>query len=115
MNILNNMPREISEEQLRAHLAIRQYGSFLLTDAIRPALEDPLPPRQGWRRKTFRQDGLSFPLLVAAASQEVLFELFLALLDPLGNEVDVVVEASHGQGDGHTDGNDILGSSLTLP
>ena len=34
------------------------------------------------------------PVLMAAASHEILFELFMELLEPLGDEVDVVLETS---------------------
>ena len=35
------------------------------------------------------------PVLSAAVSREKLFDVFLALLEPLGEEVDVVLETSH--------------------
>lgn len=41
------------------------------------------------------RSGLEVPVLVAAVSRENLFELFLALLEPLGEVVDVVLETSH--------------------
>ena len=44
------------------------------------------------------------PVLMAAASKEQLFEVFMDLLDPLGSEVDVVLETSHNrQSRGHVD------------
>src|SRR5690606_9274595 len=44
------------------------------------------------------------PVLMASASNEILFELFMDMLDPLGMEVDVVLETSHArQGGGHDD------------
>jgi hypothetical protein len=41
---------------------------------------------------------------MASASHETLFELFVELLEPLGNVVDVVLETSHArEGNGHVD------------
>ena len=41
---------------------------------------------------------------MASASREVVFELFMDLLEPLGGELDVVLETSHSrQGGGHVD------------
>ena len=38
---------------------------------------------------------MTIPLLIAAASSEILFDLFLDLLKPLGETCDVVLESSH--------------------
>ena len=44
------------------------------------------------------------PVLMGAATREKLFDVFLDLLDPLGFEVDVVLETSHNRSSGgHTD------------
>jgi hypothetical protein len=44
------------------------------------------------------------PVLAAAVSREKLFDIFLALLAPLGDAVDVVLETSHhSNGAGHKD------------
>ncbi len=40
---------------------------------------------------------------MAAASRERLFDLFIELIDPLGDVVDVVLETSHHGGNGHQD------------
>jgi hypothetical protein len=76
---------------------VDRYGSFWLTDAIRPAPTVPVVPRQGYRVETYRDPKANFqvPVLAAAVSREKLFETFLALLDPLGDLVDVVLETSH--------------------
>ncbi len=57
----------------------------------------PVVPRQGYRVETYRDPKANFqvPVLAAAVSREKLFETFLALLDPLGDLVDVVLETSH--------------------
>jgi len=97
---------QLSEEQLEAHLRVARYGGFRLTDAIRPSYDLQVIPQQGYRHD-FYQDEESksrVPVVMAAASNERLFELFMDLLDPLGSEVDVVLETSHTRdGGGHED------------
>jgi len=52
-------------------------------------------------------------VLMAAASKDELFDLFLSMLDPLGDEVDVVLETSHDRGKkGH---NDLYREHIDLP
>lgn len=87
----------MSDNKLAAHLQIDRYGDFLLTDAIRPSPDLQVIPRQGYRIGTYRENGgkLKIPVLAAAVSKEQLFDLFLDLLDPLGEVVDVVLETSH--------------------
>ncbi len=87
----------ISEEQLEAHLRVSRYGNFLLTDAIRPSYDLQVVPRQGYRHDRYNpNDGQpAIPVLMAAATREILFELFMDLIDPLGPVVDVVLETSH--------------------
>jgi hypothetical protein len=96
----------VNPDRLAAHLQTNRYGDFTLTDAIRPGSEVPLRPREGYRVEVFR-DGrakLRLPMLSAAVSAEKLFETFLALLEPLGEVVHVVLESSHGAvSDRHTD------------
>ena len=84
------------------NLSIDRYGDFLLTDAIRPGPGVPVVPREGYRTNVFkdRRLRLKIPVLSAAASREKLFDLFLALLKPLGREVDVILETSHRSQDG---------------
>ena len=74
-----------------------RYGDFVLTDAIRPAPDVPVTPRQGFRAEVYRDEraGLKVPVLAAAVSKEWLFEAFLDLLTPLGEVVDLVLETSH--------------------
>lgn len=87
----------VSETQLEEHLNVARYGSFLLTDAVRPAFDLQVVPSAGWRRDVYRdaETKIDVPVIMAAQTREKLFELFLDLLDPLGNEVDVVLETSH--------------------
>jgi hypothetical protein len=96
----------VTSERLAAHLRVDRYGDFRLTGAIRPALDLPVVPRQGYRLDTYRDPraGLRVPVLAAAVSAEQLFDAFLALLDPLGELVDVVLETSHeSEGSQHRD------------
>jgi hypothetical protein len=91
---------------LAAHLQVERYGAFWLTEAIRPSLDLQVVPREGFRTETYRDraSGLEVPVLAAAVSRERLFDLFLALLEPLGEVVDVVLETSHdSEGTAHRD------------
>jgi hypothetical protein len=87
----------VSSKKLADHLQVDRYGDFVLTEAIRPSIDLQVVPREGYRRDTYRdrKAGLTIPVLAASVTREKLFEVFLALLDPLGEEVDVVLETSH--------------------
>ena len=95
----------MSSEKLAAHLRVDCYGTFRLTEAIRPSLDLQVIPRQGYRVDLFRDEkaGLRVPVLAAAVSRERLFETFLALIEPLGEVVDVVLETSHDSDNTHQD------------
>lgn len=96
----------LTDEQLEAHLRVARYGDFRLTDAVRPSYNLEVVPKQGYRHDTYRDESTkaSVPVLMAAASTENLFDIFMELLDPLGPSVDVVLETSHSrEGRGHTD------------
>jgi hypothetical protein len=92
----------VSQRELAIHLQVDRYGEFRLTEAIRPSLDLQVIPRQGYRVETYRDDsaGLRVPVLAASVSREKLFDTFLDLLEPLGDEVDVVLETSHDRSDG---------------
>jgi hypothetical protein len=97
---------DVHSDQLAAHLSVSRYGDFELTDAIRPSLDLQVVPRQGFRIYRYKdaKAGLLVPALAAQVSRANLFDLFLALLDPLGEVVDVVLETSHAsEGCGHRD------------
>ncbi|MFM8581395.1 MAG: hypothetical protein ACKOFW_07815, partial [Planctomycetaceae bacterium] len=105
----------LTEQQIEDHMRIARYGSFELSDAIRPSVDLQIIPRAGFRRDSYRdkQTGVEIPVLMAAASKHELFELFLSMLDPLGDEVDVVLETSHDRGKkGH---NDLYREHIDLP
>jgi hypothetical protein len=96
----------VKHDELTAHLRVDRYGDFWLTDAIRPSLDRQVVPRQGFRLDTYRDAhaGLQVPVLAASVSRERLFDVFLQLLDPLGDVVDVVLETSHdSEGSNHQD------------
>ena len=97
---------QLSEEQLEAHLKVCRYGNFVLTEAVRPSYDLQVVPSQGYRHDCFSDEEtkVRVPVLMAAATNEELFETFLDLLDPLGCEVDVVLETSHNRDTrGHVD------------
>jgi hypothetical protein len=100
---------------LAEHLRIDRYGDFWLTDAIRPAPSLPVVPRQGYRLDVYRDPKANFkvPVLAAAISREQLFEVFLDLLDPLGELVDVVLETSHDASGSHH--LDLFREAIDLP
>lgn len=105
----------VTQRQLEEHLNIARYGSFLMTDAVRPSFDLEVVPSAGYRRDVYRDKEASadVPVLMAAESRERLFDLFLDLLDPLGDEVDVVLETSH-----QTDANghhDLYRERMDLP
>ena len=96
----------VNNEQLSQHLQISQYDEFQLTDAVRPSLDLKVKPTQGYRHDVYvDEDSQSqVPVIMAAASREVLFPLFIDLIQRLGTSVDVVLETSHTHDQtGHTD------------
>jgi hypothetical protein len=105
----------VNQKKLAKHLEVDRYGEFWLTDAIRPSVDLQVIPRAGYRIETFRdaRAGIEVPVLVAAVSREQLFEVFLELLDPLGDTVDVILETSH-QAEGNTH-DDLLREDIDLP
>lgn len=89
--------QDLSEEELDAHLGIKRYGSFLLTDAVRPSYDLEVVPSEGYRHDLYhdKESGVRIPVLMSSASHERMIDLFFDLLEPLGNEVDIVLETSH--------------------
>ncbi len=96
----------LSEAQLDAHLRIASYGGFSLTDAVRPSFDLQVVPCAGYRHDVYkdRNSGVEIPVIMAAASSESMMDVFIDLLEPLGAEVDVVLETSHDRdANGHED------------
>ena len=97
---------QLSSDELEAHLGVCKYGDFRLTDAVRPSYDLKVVPRAGYRHDAYRdpESHSDMPVLMASASTENLFELFIELLEPLGTVVDVVLETSHArEANGHVD------------
>ena len=44
----------MTSDSLETHLQVKRYGDFTLTDAVRPSLEVPIRPREGYRMEVFR-------------------------------------------------------------
>lgn len=96
----------LTEDQLDAHLGIDRYGSFKLTDAVRPSYDLQVVPSAGYRHDVYqdKNSGIKIPVLMAAATSENIFDIFVDLLEPLGPIVDVVLETSHEDDEGqHVD------------
>lgn len=104
----------LSDEQLETHLKIARYGKFTLTDAIRPSYDLQVVPQAGYRHDFYldKDSGIKIPVIMAAASREVLIDLYLDLLEPLGHEVDVVLETSHDRRGNH---QDLFREDIDLP
>jgi hypothetical protein len=105
----------VNLDNLAIHVQQERYGDFWLTQAIRPAPQGAVIPEQAYRIGTYQDDrhDLRVPVLAASVSREKLFDAFLALLEPLGDVVDVVLETSH-----HTSGGqhrDILREHIDRP
>ena len=101
-----NSFESLSEEALERHLNVTRYGDFELTDAVRPSYDLKVVPCQGYRHEFYRDedDGSSVPVIMSAATKSNVFEIFMDLLDPLGNVVDAVLETSHDrERNGHED------------
>jgi len=95
----------ISESDLASHLEIDTYDSFQLTAAVRPAIDLKIKPTQGYRHDVYidEESQSKVPVIMAAASKENLFSLFMQLIQRLGPVVDVVLETSHNHDGGHKD------------
>jgi hypothetical protein len=87
--------------KLSHHLQRDRYGAFRLTDAIRPSFPVAIPPVEGFRVHHYQNKahGFRLPVLTAAVSREQLFDIFLALVRPLGPVVDVILESSADSGE----------------
>ena len=101
-----NSFKQATDSELAAHLEVDTYDQFQLTDAVRPAMDLRIKPTEGYRHEHYKDEesGASIPVVMAAASKEKLFSLFMDLIEKLGPVVDVVLESSHeGDAAGHRD------------
>ena len=105
----------LSEEELETHLGVSRYGSFLLTEAVRPSYDLQVVPSQGYRHDSYREaeNNSTVPVLMASVSGPYLFDVFMDLLDPLGPVVDVVLETSHSRN--HTGHDDLYREHIDMP
>ena len=105
----------LSEAQMEEHLNVARYGDFVLTDAVRPSFDLQVVPQAGYRHDVYqdRESGAKIPVLMAAASRENIVDLVFDVLDPLGGEVDVVLETSHDQNAGEH--RDLYREHIDLP
>lgn len=93
-------------EAMEWHLAAGINEDFAWTEAVRPSGNSSIVPRQGYRHDVYRdaESGREIPVIIAAASREVLFPLFIQLIKRLGDSLDVVLESSHDHSSsGHVD------------
>lgn len=105
----------LSDDQLEEHLSVFRYGDFTLTDAVRPSYNLEVIPQSGYRHDFYldNETGVKIPVLMASPTKERMFDVFLDLLDPLGSEVDVVLETSHERRVG--DHQDLYRECMDLP
>jgi len=105
----------VTPDRLAAHLDIKHYGEFTLTEAVRPCPSLPVQPREGYRIETYRnrEAKLRLPMLSAAVSAERVFDTFLALIEPVGEVVHAVLESSHGRGEDRH--HDLRRSHIDMP
>ena len=97
---------QLSDDELEAHLGVARYGDFELSDAVRPSYSLEVVPTAGFRHDVYRdeENRVNVPVVMAAVTKNRLMESFMALIENLGEVVDVVLETSHGnQHRGHTD------------
>jgi hypothetical protein len=87
----------LTDDELQAHMGIRSYGVFELTDAVRPSYDLQVVPQQGFRRDRYVDEatGTATPVLMASVTARTLMDTFLELIEPLGQVVDVALESSH--------------------
>jgi hypothetical protein len=117
-DVLKSVPEgsfeTLSDEELQTHLGIRTYGAFDLTDAVRPSYDLQIVPQQGFRHDRYvdETNGAATPVIMAAASQRTLMDLFLELIEPLGSVVDVVLETSHRGG---SESEDLYREHIDMP
>jgi hypothetical protein len=87
----------VKTNSIASHLNLKRYGNFTLTNAVRPGHTLPIVPEEAYRLESFRDpiSRLRIPLLSASVTAEKVFDLYVDLLEPLGEVVHVVVESSH--------------------
>ena len=58
--------RNLSEEELEAHMSVTRYGDFTLTNAVRPSYHPNIVPRTGYRNEWYvdQDSGARIPVLM---------------------------------------------------
>jgi hypothetical protein len=76
-------------------------NNFKLTQAVQPYPVGSVNFQEAYRLERFRDpvSRMRIPMLAASVSAERVFEVFIDLLRPLGDTVNVVLETSHDHGD----------------
>ena len=100
--------------------ALSTRNGFQLTGAVKPGPCSPVHPVEGFRRELWKgPKGEGVPLLAISVSKEKIMDLFLSLLEPLGNLVDVILESTHGPDGNSTpsgrQGRDLTRKTIDLP
>lgn len=107
--------QHLTQDELETHLRIDRYNGFTLTKAIRPSYDLQVVPQAGYRHDVFSDpnSGIQIPVLMASVSREQILDVFIDLLEPLGEEVDLILETSHGSEDGEH--QDLCRDHIDLP
>jgi hypothetical protein len=106
----------IPMREIERHLSVERYGEFTLPPAIRPSIQLEVVPEEGFRIDLFDDgQGQQLPMLLAAVSQERLFDVFLDLLGQFGPTVDVILESHHQRKGADQPPQDFLREHIDLP
>lgn len=77
-----------------------------LPAAIRPTSRSHFQLQQGYRYEVKRNDvGMAYPVLTVAISEDRLIELYLTLIEALGENVSAILESSHDLAETGMDGS----------
>lgn len=87
-------------KELERHLQKDAYGDFRLTNAIRPC--PSITPTEGFRFDECNVVGSTHKevVLIASVSREKLLDVFMSMLEPLTEPLDVYITSSHNRADG---------------
>ena len=103
------------DARLKRHLERSTYGDFQLTGAVRPSIDVKVEPSQGFRYDKYVDEECQseIPVIMVSASKEILFSLFIHMIEGLGEVVDIVLETSH---DHETTGHqDLFREHIDMP
>jgi hypothetical protein len=89
---------DLTADEILTHLSILRYNNFLLSGAVMPSYDLQIIPKAGFKRTQWidDEDGEVIPVAAISASSEVLFSLFMELIDLVSEKyADVFLETSH--------------------